>query len=56
MAAILKHIILNENYCIVIKILLNYVLTGQIIHIPALIQMMTCHQTGNKLWSEWMVV
>ena len=44
--------LLNENYCILMQISLKYVPKGLTINIPALVQMMTLCQTGNKPLSE----
>ena len=52
----LKHIFLNENVRISIKISLNFVSTYPINNIPALVQIMAWRRPGNKLLSEPMMV
>ena len=47
---ILKFTFLNENFCILIRILLNLVPNDQINNKPAMVQ------TGNKSLSEPMIV
>ena len=47
---------MNENAWISIKISLKYVSKGPINNIPALVQIMACHQPGNKPLSEPMMV
>ena len=53
---IFKHIFLNENVCISIKMSLKFVLKGQISNIPALVQIMAWRQPGDKPLSEPMMV
>ena len=48
MATIFKYILLNENMWISIKFSLKFVPKGPIKNIPALVQIMAWHQTGNK--------
>ena len=52
---IFKLIFLNENCCILIQISLKFVLRVQINSIPALVQTMAWHQTGDKPLSEPMM-
>ena len=56
MADIFKCIFLNENKLILIKILLEFVLRGPIIKIPALVQIMVWHRPGYKPLSETVMV
>ena len=61
MAAVLaddtfKHIFLNENARISIKISLKFVSKGPINNIPALVQIMAWHRPGDKPLSEPMLV
>ena len=53
---IFKHIFLNENVCISIKISLKFVLKGPISNIPALVQIMAWRWPGDKPLSEPMMV
>ena len=52
---IFKCIFLNENYCTSIKISLKYVPQGPINTIPALVQIVAWHQSGDKPLSEPMM-
>ena len=52
---ILKRISFEENYCILIKIPLKYVPNGLINTIPALVQIMAWHRSGDKPLSEPMM-
>ena len=54
--AILKHIFLNENIWIPIKISLKFVPKGSIYKIPALVQIMAWRRPGDKPLSEPMMV
>ena len=51
----MKCIFLNENIKILINISLNFVSMGQNKNIPALVQIMTWHQSGDKPLFEPMV-
>ena len=51
-----KSIFLNENVWISIKISLKFVLESPIDNIPALVQVMAWHQSGDKPLSEPMMV
>ena len=51
-----KHIFVNENVRISIKISLKFVPTGPINNVPALVQIMAWRRPGNKPLSEPMVV
>ena len=51
-----KRIFLNENFRISIKISLKFVPKGPINNIPALVQIMTWHRSGDKPLSEPMMV
>ena len=51
-----KHIFLNENVRILIKISLKFVPKGPINNIPALAQIMAWRRPGDKPLSEPMVV
>ena len=51
---IFKHIFLNENVLISIKIALKFIPNGPVDNISALVQIMTCW-TGDKPLSEPMV-
>ena len=51
-----KHILLNENVWIAIKISLKFVPKGPINNIPALIQIMAWRRSGDKPLSELMMV
>ena len=51
-----RHIFMNENVRILIKISLKFVPTGQINNIPALVQIMVWRQPGDKPLSEPMMV
>ena len=51
-----KHIFLNENVRISIKISLKFVPKGPINNIPALVQIMACRRSGDKPISEPMMV
>ena len=51
-----KRIFLNGNVWISIKISLKFVPKAPINKIPALVQIMACHQPGNKPLSEPMMV
>ena len=53
---IFKCIFLNENVWILIKISLKFIPMGPIDNIPALVQVMAWHQSGNKPLSEPMMV
>ena len=53
---IFKCIFLNENILISIKNSLKFIPTGLINNIPALIQIMTWHRSGDKPLSETMMV
>ena len=53
---IFKCIFLNENVWISVKILLKFVPKGAINNIPALVQMMVWHRSGDKPLSEPMIV
>ena len=53
---IFKWIFLNENVRISIKISLKFVPKGQINNIPALVQIMAWHRSGDKPLSEPMMV
>ena len=53
---IFKHIFLNENIWILIKISLKFVPNGPINNIPALVQIMAWRQPGAKPLSEPMMV
>ena len=53
---IFKCIFLNENVSIAIKILLKFVLKGQINNIPALVQIMAWRRPGDKPLSEPMMI
>ena len=50
-----KHIFLNENLCILIKISLKFVPKGPIDNKSALVQVMAWRRTGNKLLPEPML-
>ena len=52
---IFKHIFLNENVGILIKISLMFVPGGPIDNMTALVQIMAWHQTGDKPLSEPML-
>ena len=52
---IFKCIFLNENAWILISISLKFVPKGPINNIPALVQIMAWHQTGDKPLSETMM-
>ena len=52
---IFKYIFVNEKFCILIDISLKFVSKGQIINIPALVQIMTWHRIGDKPLSEPML-
>ena len=52
---IFKYIFLNENDRIPIQILLKFVIKGPINNIPALVQVMAWHRTGDKPLSEAMM-
>ena len=52
---ILECILLNENVCILIEILLKFVPNGPINNIPALDEKMDWHQPGNRPLSEPMM-
>ena len=54
--AIFKCIFLNENVSISIKIPLKFVPKGPINNIPALVQIMAWHRSGDKPLSEPMMV
>ena len=51
-----KHIFLNENVRISIKISLKFVPRGPINNNPALVQIMAWHRSGDKPLSEPMMV
>ena len=51
-----KSIFLTENFIVVIKISLKFVLKGPINNIPALVQIMACRRPGNKPLSEPMMI
>ena len=51
-----KHIFLNENVRIFIKISLNFVPKGPINNNPALVQIMAWRRSGDKPLSEPMMV
>ena len=53
---IFKYIFVNENVWISIKISLNFVPTGPINNIPALVQIMAWRRPGDKPLSEAMMV
>ena len=53
---ILKHIFFNENVWISMKISLKFVPKGPINNIPALVQIMAWHRSGDKPLSEPMMV
>ena len=53
---IFKCIFFNENIWISIKFSLKFVPKGPINNIPALVQIMAWHRSGNKLLSEPMLV
>ena len=55
-ADVFKHIFLNENCYILIKISLKFVLKGPIDNIPALVQIMAWRQPGDKPLFESMMV
>ena len=52
---IFKFIFLNEKIRICNKILLNFVFKGPINNMPALVQIMAWHRTGDKPLSEPMM-
>ena len=52
---IFKHIFINENIWISIKISLRFVPKGPINYIPALVQIMAWRRTGDKPLSETMM-
>ena len=51
-----KHIFLDENVRVLIRISLKFVLKGPIDNIPALVQIMAWRRSGDKLLSEPMMV
>ena len=51
-----KHIFLNENVVISIKISLKFIPKGLIYNIPALVQIMAWHRPGDKPLSEPMII
>ena len=53
---IFKSIFFNENVSIAIKISLKFVPKGTINNIPALVQIMAWHRSGDKLLSEPIMV
>ena len=53
---IFKGIFLNENVCILIKILPKFVPEGLINNIPALVQVMAWRRSGDKPSSEPMMI
>ena len=53
---IFKHIFFNENVGILIKISLKFVRKGPISNIPALVQIMAWHCSGNEPLSELMMI
>ena len=52
---IFKCIFMNENFCILIQILLNFVPKGPIDSKSALVQAMAWCRTGDKLLTEAML-
>ena len=55
-ADIFRCILLNEKFCILIKISLKFVPKGPINNIPALVQIMAWRRPGDKPLSEPMMV
>ena len=53
---ILKHNFVDENVQLLIKISLNIIPYGPIENNPALVQIMACHQIGDKPLSEPVMV
>ena len=49
---IFKYIFMNEKFCILIQISMKFVSKGRIDNKTALLQVMACRRTGDKLLPE----